>query len=172
MTKIDFCDKITSESFKQTISLIATAAGYKGMVGGQAVDIRMEGKEVDQPTIDFIHRKKTGALITASVSTGASLGGGTETEISAIKQYGENIGLAFQIADDILDIEGNCEEMGKAVGADAKKGKNTYPVVYGIERSKEILIELVNRAIDTLVQFDQNADPLRQIANYITERKK
>jgi geranylgeranyl diphosphate synthase type II len=92
--------------------------------------------------------------------------------LESLDRYGRKIGLAFQVSDDILDIEGDSKEMGKIVGVDVKKGKNTYPSVYGLEKSKEILRGLVNDAIDSLDQFDKKAEPLRKIAGYIVERKK
>ena len=172
MTRSDFPDKIGAARFKEVITLISMAAGHLGMVGGQAVDIMMEGKEVDSSQVDFIHKHKTGALISASVSSGAIIGGGSRQELEDIALYGNKIGLAFQISDDILNIVGDSEEMGKRAGSDAQKKKNTYPSVHGIERSKVILMELVHEAINSLNKFGNNADPLRQIAGYIIERKK
>ena len=165
-------EKMGTGSFQEIISLVAGAAGYQGMVGGQAVDISTEGNKIDASVLDFIHVNKTGALIRASVLSGAIIGGGSKTQVKAIESYGEKIGLAFQISDDILDVEGDRETMGKPVNADARKGKNTYPAIHGLKKSKEVLEELINRAIGALKIFDQNADPLRQIAKYIAERKK
>ena len=172
MTRSDLPGKIGAARFQEVITLISAAAGHRGMVGGQAVDIMMEGKEVDPSMVDFIHNHKTGALISASVSSGAILGGGSRQELEDIALYGNKIGLAFQISDDILNIEGDSEEMGKRAGSDAQKRKNTYPSVHGMERSKVILAELVDTAINSLKQFGNSADPLRQIAGYIIERKK
>ena len=154
------------------ISLIAGAAGYRGMVGGQVVDIQSEGKEVEPVIVEFIHSHKTGALIAASVASGAILGGGDAYQVKKITAYGKKIGLAFQIADDILNIEGDSGKMGKAAGSDARKGKVTYPGVIGLDRSKEIQGEIVKQAIEAIEPFDSRADPLRQIAMYIIERKK
>ncbi len=156
----------------EVIRLIAGAAGYGGMVGGQVVDIEQEGREVDIPVVQFIHTHKTAALIAASVGAGALLGGGNKEERTALTDFGEKIGLAFQISDDILDIEGDSEAMGKRTGADAEKGKITYPSVVGLTRSKEIQSALVQSAVDRLGGFDHRADPLREIARYIIERKK
>jgi geranylgeranyl diphosphate synthase type II len=142
------------------------------MVGGQAVDISMEGKDVNEDLVEYIHTHKTGALISVSVTSGAILGGGTENEIKAIRKYGDGIGLAFQISDDILDIEGNSREMGKSAGSDEKKGKITYPSIFGLDKSKELLRENVDLAIKSLDHFNSKADPLRDIAGYIIERKK
>jgi geranylgeranyl diphosphate synthase type II len=156
----------------RVIALIARAAGYEGMVGGQAVDIVSEGKQVDAATVRFIHTHKTGALITASVVSGAILGGGDEGRVKAITAYGEATGLAFQIADDILDIEGDSERMGKRVGGDERKKKITFPSVLGLEESREIQGTMVERALSALEGFDHRADPLRNLARYIVERKK
>jgi geranylgeranyl diphosphate synthase type II len=156
----------------KVIEIIANAAGYRGMVGGQVVDIRSEGGEVSLPLVDFIHTHKTGALLTASVTAGALLGGGNEHEISTLNLYGQKIGLAFQISDDILDIEGDSRKMGKSAGSDERKGKLTYPSVVGLDRSKEIQRETVESAMEALRVFDHRAEPLRQIAGYIIERKR
>jgi len=172
MKRADLPEKIGTARFQEVITLISLAAGHRGIVGGQAVDVMMEGKEVDSSIVDFIHNHKTGALISASVSSGAILGGGSRQELDEIASYGNKIGLAFQISDDILNIEGDSEEMGKKAGSDEQKRKNTYPSVYGMERSKVILKESVDAAINSLKQFGNSADPLRQIAGYIIERKK
>lgn len=111
---------------------IAAASGVFGMVGGQVVDMESEGKDVDFPTLEYIHTHKTGALIRASVRVGALYGGASEKKLKALTRYGEYIGLAFQIADDILDIVGKQEDIGKDVGSDLKKGKKTFPSFYGL----------------------------------------
>ncbi len=156
----------------KVICLIARASGHQGMVGGQVVDIQSEGKNVDFPTVEYIHRHKTGALIHASVLAGAFAGGGKSDQTGALGQYGEKIGLAFQISDDILDIEGESSVMGKGSGSDDKKKKATYPALIGLQRSKETQAGLVAEAIETLRQFGDRAEPLRLIARYIIERKK
>jgi geranylgeranyl diphosphate synthase type II len=159
-------------SLLRVISLVGSAAGYRGMVGGQVVDIRSEGRQVEPSILEFIHAHKTGALISASVASGAILGGGKEDKISAITLYGGNIGLAFQVADDILDVEGDSAKLGKGVGGDAKKKKITYPSVLGLAQSKAIERTLVQKAVEALAAFGQEAEPLRAIAVYIIERKK
>lgn len=172
MTSADISGKISPEILLRAINLISRAAGYDGMVGGQAVDIQWEGKRADLPVVKFMHIHKTGALITASVASGAILGGADESRIEAITSYGEKIGLAFQISDDILDIEGDSKTMGKQAGADEQKGKMTYPAVLGLKESKIIQSELVQTAVLDLQGFGTRAEPLRQIARYIIERKK
>lgn len=172
MTRKDLTTRVKPHTLLNVIHLIATAAGYEGMVGGQVVDIQSEGKEVSPSLVEFIHTHKTGALFAASVTSGAILGGGEESQVEAITAYGQKTGLAFQISDDLLDIEGDSHELGKAVGGDAQKGKLTYPAVLGLSRSKEIQREMVDLAIESIKAFDHRANPLREIARYIIERKK
>jgi geranylgeranyl diphosphate synthase type II len=171
MTHLDPENRVKPGALLKVIGLIATAAGYEGMVGGQAVDIQSEGKEGDSSIVEFIHTHKTGALIAASVCSGAILGGAKEDQLKALSSYGENIGLAFQVADDILNVEGSSQEMGKSVGSDAQQGKITYPAVFGLKRSKEIQRALVDRALESLRFFEERANPLRHIARYIIKRK-
>jgi geranylgeranyl diphosphate synthase type II len=153
------------------INEIAQAAGVLGMVGGQLVDIESEGKGVDLPTVQYIHTHKTGAMILASVRVGARLGGAKETLLKALTRYGENLGLAFQIADDILNVEGKAALMGKKTGTDLSKGKATYPSVLGIGESKKRSEELVGMAVDALKPLGPEADPLREIARFIIARE-
>ncbi len=172
MTNMKLSKELRPEALLRVIRIVAEASGYEGMVGGQVTDIRSEGKAVEPRVVEFIHTHKTGAIIAASVASGAILGGGTAAEVKAIRRYGESIGLAFQVADDILDVEGDSAKMGKSVGGDARKQKVTYPSVFGLARSREAQKELVDHAIRALKMFDHKADPLRQIAIYIIERKK
>lgn len=156
----------------QVIHEIACCAGSKGMVGGQVVDMESEGKhDIDLPTVQYIHIHKTGALIKASIKVGALLGGADEKQLAALVRFGEAIGLAFQIADDILDIEGTTEELGKDAGSDQERGKATYPAVVGIEESRRRASELLDLALESLSAFDHRADPLREIARYVVARK-
>jgi geranylgeranyl diphosphate synthase type II len=149
---------------------IASASGSRGMVGGQQVDMESEGKEIDLALLSYIHTHKTGALIRASVRAGAILGGATEERLSSLTRYGEAIGLAFQIADDILDVEGTTEQLGKDAGSDEARGKATYPALVGLEASKQRAQELVQMALEALSCFDERAEPLRAIASYIVKR--
>lgn len=163
---------VPSATLLQVIHEISSCAGSKGMVGGQVVDMESEGKhDVDLPTVQYIHIHKTGALIKAAIKSGALLGGAGEQELEALVRYGESIGLAFQIADDILDIEGTTEELGKDAGSDQARGKATYPAVVGIVESRRRAADLLERALDALDGFDHRADPLRAIARYVVERK-
>jgi len=154
------------------ISEIATCAGSYGMVGGQVVDMESEGQpEMDLPTVQYIHTHKTGALIKASVVAGALLGSADEKQLAAIRRYGEAAGLAFQIADDILDIEGTTEEIGKDAGSDEARGKATYPAVMGLAAAKQEAAAMMDEALNALASFGAEAEPLREIARYIVERK-
>lgn len=151
---------------------IAFCSGSYGMVGGQVVDMESEGKPgMDLPTVQYIHTHKTGALIKASVVAGALLGGADANKLAAIKRYGEAAGLAFQIADDILDIEGTTEEIGKDAGSDQARGKATYPAVMGLAAAKEEAQAMMDEAMRALEPFGVEADPLREIALYIVKRK-
>jgi geranylgeranyl diphosphate synthase type II len=149
---------------------ISAASGVHGMVGGQVVDIQSEGKEIDFPTLEYIHTHKTGALIRSSVRVGALYAGAGKRQFAALTRYGELTGLAFQIADDILDITGKQEETGKDIGSDLKKDKKTFPSFYGLEESRQRAVEVVDNALRSLRDFDRKADPLRELAKYIINR--
>jgi geranylgeranyl diphosphate synthase type II len=149
---------------------LSTASGVRGMVGGQVQDIISEDSDPDAETLRYIHEHKTGALIAASVRLGgilAEAGGGMSASLT---DYGKSLGLAFQIVDDILDVTGNEEVLGKPVGSDIKKKKMTYPALYGIEASMRNAEALISEAVGALALFDRKADPLREIARYIAER--
>ena len=152
------------------IKEISAASGVRGMVGGQVVDMESEGKDVDFPTLEYIHTHKTGALIRASVRVGALYAQAGKRRFAALSRYGELVGLAFQIADDILDITGKQEELGKDVGSDLKKGKKTFPSFYGLAESRQRANEVADKAIHSLRDFDRKADPLRELAKYIVNR--
>jgi len=167
-----FASNVPHDRILAVIHEIASAAGSRGMVGGQVVDMESEGrKDLDLPTVQYIHTHKTGALIKASVKIGALLGGADERQLSSITRFGEVIGLAFQIADDILDIEGSTEELGKDAGSDQARGKATYPAVIGIEESRRRASELLDMAIESLDAIGEKAEPLREIAKFIISRK-
>ena len=150
---------------------IADAAGTDGMVGGQVVDIESEGKAVSAETLDYIHTHKTAALIRASLCAGALIAGATPAQRAAISTCGEALGLAFQIVDDILDVEGSTEELGKTAGKDAQQQKATYPAFHGLEASRakaRLLIDQAKRALDPL---GERAEPIRALADFIFERR-
>ena len=153
------------------IHQVAQAAGVFGMVGGQVVDIESEGKGVDFPTLQYIHTHKTGALILVSVRVGATLGGANEETLKALTRFGEGIGLAFQIADDILNVEGKAALLGKKIGSDLSRKKATYPSLFGLEESKRRAKELVTSAVEAIRSFGSEAGPLREIAWFILSRE-
>ncbi len=163
-------DQFPASALLQAHQCLATAAGGFGMIGGQVVDIISEGQDVDLPIVDYIHRHKTAALIEASTVIGGLLGGGTPAEVDALRTYGHQVGWSFQIADDILDIEGDATVLGKAVGRDAALAKATYPAVLGLEPSRERARELVQDGLHALDTLSHDATRLRQIAGYIVSR--
>jgi geranylgeranyl diphosphate synthase type II len=140
------------------------------MIGGQVIDIISAGQEVDLATVEYIHRHKTAALIEASVVMGGLLGGGTAEEVQALRTYGHRIGWAFQIADDILDVEGDAAILGKAVGRDAELAKATYPAVLGVDVSRQRARELMEEGIHALEVLRHDTGWLQQIASYIVSR--
>lgn len=152
------------------VESIAEASGSKGMAGGQVVDLESEDKKIDLPKLEELHRHKTGRLIRVSVEAGAKLAGANAAQVEALGLYGEKIGLAFQIADDVLDIEGG-EEIGKDVGSDVANHKSTYPSILGLEESKAKAKQLIEEAIVLLQSFDAKAEPLREIAKYVVSRR-
>jgi geranylgeranyl diphosphate synthase type II len=149
---------------------ISIASGVFGMVGGQVVDMESEGRDVDFPTLEYIHTHKTGALLRASVRVGALYARASKRQLAALTRYGEFTGLAFQIADDILDLTGTEEEIGKNVGSDLKKDKKTFPSFYGLEESRRRAKEVSEQAVASLDDFGRAADPLRELAKYIVNR--
>jgi len=150
---------------------VARSLGSKGMIGGQIVDIESEGKSVDLAIVDYIHYHKTAALIEASLVIGGLLADAKKDELEHIREFGKRIGLVFQIVDDILDIEGSTEELGKDAGSDIKNGKATYPAVLGLEASKRKARELYDKALANLEKLpDKNSEILRNIAALIIER--
>ena len=156
----------------KVIHIISDASGHKGMVGGQMLDMMHQGNSIDLKRLKEMHDLKTGALIKASVMSGAVLAGGNDDQIAELKKYAEGIGIAFQVTDDILDVEGDAAILGKAVGADAALNKNTYPILMGLEPSKRFASQEIERAVRALKDFGKKAEPLRAIACYIITRKK
>jgi farnesyl diphosphate synthase len=153
------------------ITALAQASGSRGMVGGQVIDMAAMGQQLNLAELENMHIHKTGALIRASVSLGAlSAPAVTETDLQALDQYAKCIGLAFQIQDDILDVEATTEVLGKTQGADQAHNKPTYPALVGLNESREMATQLVQRALNHLAPFDQKADPLRWMATYIVTR--
>ena len=155
----------------QVVKEIATASGTLGMIGGQVVDLQSEGKEISKDTLHYIHTRKTGALFIVSIRSGALLSEATEQELTALSVYAEKFGLAFQITDDLLDILGCAEKLGKPVGSDIKNNKQTYPVLYGVDRSKILAREAVEEAVSNLKTLPGNIKPLELLARFLTDRE-
>lgn len=155
----------------EAVQLLAGACGSRGVIGGQVVDIESEGKPVSRETLDYIHQHKTGALIMSSVLLGAILGGAEGRQRTACACYGESIGLAFQITDDILDVTGTTQQLGKTAGKDARAGKATYPGLLGIDEARRIQQRYYAASLEALANFDDAAEPLRQLARVIVERQ-
>lgn len=165
-------DSDQSKVWLHVIDTIGKASGCKGMIEGQARDLAYEGTKISQADLQSLHELKTGALIRASVRSGALLGGGSERQLRYLDQYANDIGLAFQVVDDVLNVTGDPEKMGKAVGTDAERQKNTYPSLLGLEASRQYAASLIDSALQALTIFDNNADPLRAIATYIVQRNR
>tara|TARA_B100000315_G_scaffold259295_1_gene314764 strand:- start:552 stop:1436 length:885 start_codon:yes stop_codon:yes gene_type:complete len=152
------------------INELAKGSGSFGMVGGQAIDIESEGITIDAKQLEHIHKHKTGKLFCAAVRIGALMGGATAVQLDLLTRYSENIGLAFQINDDILNVVGARTELGKAINSDAARGKPTYPVFFGVDSSRNQVEELTKQAIQYLEPFGLPANSLRAIATFQLSR--
>lgn len=151
---------------------IASAAGtVNGMVGGQVADLEAEGKTVGPEMLEYIHRSKTAALIRASVTSGALCAGASPEDVTRLRRFGETIGWAFQVTDDILDVEESSAALGKTAGKDIAQQKATYPGVFGLERSHQIATELATKAVEELQVFGERGERLRAIAEYLVLRR-
>ncbi len=143
-----------------------------GMIGGQVMDLEAEHQHPDAKTLEYIHRSKTGALITACLVNGGHYAGGNKDDIDRLRCFGRKAGLAFQIADDILDVTQTSEQLGKTAGKDIKADKATYPSLYGLEKATQMADELVQAGCDALAPYGNRADTLKEIAYYLVQRKK
>ena len=155
----------------RSMYIISSSSGVNGMISGQVADISYQDEYIELDALEFIHGYKTAALIKASVLAGIMLEDVDRELISCARKYGENIGLAFQITDDILDITGSFEDLGKKVGSDQKNKKNTYPLLYGIDKSKKIVNDLITEAVEALRPFGEKADFLERLAINIINRQ-
>ncbi len=155
----------------RVIHRFAEAIGCRGMIGGQVVDIQSEGREIDAETLDYIHSRKTGALIRVSLWAGGALGGGGERELEALEGYGERVGLAFQVVDDILDEVGESRELGKPTGRDRLSRKATYPALWGLEASRRKARELMEEAVGCLEPLGKGGELLAELAEFIILRR-
>jgi len=154
----------------RAVQEIAAGAGAMGMVGGQVADLEAEHKKPTRTLVDYIHTRKTAALLRAAVRAGALVGGASPQQFARLDQYGTAIGLAFQVADDILDVEGETAKTGKRAGRDAELQKVTYPAAVGMAKAKARARELLDEALTALQSFPAAAEPLREIAKFVVER--
>lgn len=168
---------VSSYSGKQTeramkaINILAVSSGTEGMIGGQIVDMLSEGKTITPDELRYLHLNKTGAIIRSACVIGAVMSGAGEEEIKAVDGFAQNLGIAFQIQDDILDVTGTEEELGKPIGSDAEENKNTYVSLMGLERSKELAKKYSDSAKKSLDMFGSKADFLKQFTDYLTDRR-
>lgn len=164
--------RVSAEQRLRMINILAQASGSRGMAGGQAIDLAAVGKKLNIAELENMHIHKTGALIRASVELGAlSAQNVHPAAFDKVSHYAKCIGLAFQIQDDILDVEGATEVLGKPQGSDRDRGKPTYPELLGLEGARKAAMELYQQAIDSISQYDSKADTLREIADYIVNRQ-
>jgi geranylgeranyl diphosphate synthase type II len=154
----------------QVLTELAEASGSMGMLGGQVLDLEGEDQRVSIEDLQEIHRRKTGALIIAALRTGAIIGGATKEELTAMTEYGRAFGLAFQITDDLLDVTGTTDSLGKPAGSDEKNTKSTYPALYGIEGSKQMAQKEIDKACLAIGVFRERSILLRKLADYIVVR--
>lgn len=172
LSSIELKNEHYASKWLSVICAISRAAGYQGMIEGQMRDIASEGLMLTLNELEEMHSLKTGAIIEASIYCGAIIENGNIEQIKQLGIYAKNIGLAFQVTDDILNVEGDPKIMGKAVGTDKNRKKSTYPSIMGIDKSREFAEKLADNALQALDGFDNRSDPLRAIAGYIVERKK
>lgn len=159
------------EPYVRSIYEIAKAAGINGMLGGQTVDLQSENRKIPPETLEYIHLNKTAALIAASFKIGGIIGNASEEDVENMKYIGENLGLAFQIKDDILDIIGDQSKLGKKVGSDVDNHKSTYPSMYGLECSKQKVQELTNNVYRTLSRYGDKSRFLFSLCDYLVDRE-
>lgn len=155
----------------QVIREISVAAGPCGMVGGQAVDLESEGKVLEKETVQFMHQAKTGALFKAAIRAGALLADASDDKLAALTKYADCFGLAFQITDDILDVVGSQDKIGKPVGSDIRNQKATYVTLYSLEEAQKMARQVVDEALETLQSFGPEADMLRKFVTYLLARE-
>lgn len=154
------------------LKIIAQAAGTEGMIGGQVIDMESEGKEIDSVTLMTMHLHKTGALIMAAAKLGTLVGGGSKEDMLKMESFSRYLGIAFQIKDDILDVEGNVELLGKPIGSDKINHKTTFVTLYGIEQAKKMLEDYTNKAIEIVSEYGEKAEFLKDFSLYLLSRDK
>ncbi len=170
MTNHFLMESIPPKSVLRASHEMAKALGSTGVIGGQVVDLESTGQEIDASTLEYIHIYKTGFFFKSCLRAGAILSQASREQLDALSRFGAHIGLAFQIIDDILDIVGDKEKLGKDIGSDIDKNKPTYPAMFGMNKSKKMAEDLVNQANECLGDFDHSADPLREIARFFVVR--
>ena len=163
-------DKEDANKYLKAINEVAKHAGIYGMIGGQVVDVESENKVIDKDKLDFIHLNKTAAMIIGCMRAGAIVGGADKEALEKITTYAKNIGLSFQIVDDILDIVGEEEKLGKPIGSDLENHKSTYPSLLGLEESRRIANELIDEAKNAIKDLSSEVEFLNQLADYIINR--
>ncbi|MEN1759323.1 polyprenyl synthetase family protein [Anoxynatronum sibiricum] len=163
--------KKNPDSFVRAMKCIGNAAGVRGMIGGQTTDLINEGKSVTAETLNYIHRQKTGALLSASLSAGAFTAEAGEQTASELAAAGYALGMAFQIQDDLLDLDGSAEEMGKPIGSDLRNNKATFPSLYGIEDSRKQVQSLTNQALEVFRSYGEKSEFLQSLARYLVNRR-
>lgn len=162
---------ILSDRKIKAIEIMSESSGWDGMIGGQVVDIESEGKKITLDELRYIHKLKTGALIKAACMMGAVLAGVDDKTLGLIEKYAENLGIAFQIQDDILDVTANEEELGKPVGSDEKNEKSTYVTLCGLEKAKEYVKEYTDKALECIEGFGKKAEFLVKLTEFLLNRK-
>lgn len=164
-------DKENPKKYLKAINEIAKSSGIYGMIGGQVVDIQSENKKITKEKLDYIHHNKTAAIIIGCMRAGAIIGCADDEDLNRISKYAKNIGLAFQIIDDILDIVGDESKLGKNIGSDIDNHKSTYPSILGLEKSREIAYDLIKEAKDSISFIGQDTKFLDDLADYIIDRE-
>jgi len=163
--------KENPEKYLRAINEIAKSAGIYGMIGGQVVDVQSENQQISKDKLDYIHNNKTAAIMIGCMRAGAIIGNASEEHLDEITRYAKNIGLSFQIVDDILDIVGDESKLGKNVGSDIENNKSTYPSLLGLEKSKEIANQLINDAKESINKLSDDVEFLNGLAEYIIARE-
>ena len=164
-------NKENPEKYLKAINEIAKGAGIYGMIGGQVVDVESENKQIEKEKLDYIHMNKTAAMMVGCMRAGATIGGANSEQMEEITIYAKNIGLSFQIVDDILDIVGDEAKLGKKVGSDIENHKSTYPSLLGLDKSKEIAHNLIDEAKKSIEKLSDDVDFLKGLAEYIIDRE-
>ncbi|MFL8799422.1 MULTISPECIES: farnesyl diphosphate synthase [unclassified Clostridioides] len=164
-------NKKNPEKYLKAINEIAKGAGIYGMIGGQVVDVESENKQIEKEKLDYIHMNKTAAMMVGCMRAGATIGGANSEQMEEITKYAKNIGLSFQIVDDILDIVGDEAKLGKKVGSDIENHKSTYPSLLGLDKSKEIAYNLIDEAKKSIEKLSDDVDFLKGLAEYIIDRE-